>query len=415
MREIFHSLWHYNFTYPGRFFLGLLTVFWGTALCLIFYGLAQGIYQINQADVERFNLPAFFIKTGLVSIATPFHTIGEIVRIQPEIMSSVVSDMNKNYSDNPIKIILVKGTPFTPYYQNRDGGGAVLGYSENYVNLLKFNLAYGRSFNAQEVQEAAHVAVIDNANGSMLNNLFHSKESPVGRVITIGSVPFKVIGYVNNDHMFNGAAVQIPYTTAQQFQGLMTSPNRYILLLPEHLNLNHQKKLEGQLRDRLAAFLHLNSSDTSAIYFSSVVSHIGLIYKASLLTFYYFLLAIGLGLLLLSNLVLMLFLTLSLSRRQEEMGLRKALGSSQRRIIFMLCAESFAYFFLGFLMAWMLSKSISLKLGQSALGHYFGQPVISWNSLLFVFILGFGLIVMGIFLVSRQFFKRRVIDLLDRA
>ena len=76
-------------------------------------------------------------------------------------------------------------------------------------------LKKGESFNTQDITTAAQVAIIDDA---AQEKLFSNEEAPLGKVITILGVPFKVVGIVEAKNRQGGqpslGQAYIPYTTA---------------------------------------------------------------------------------------------------------------------------------------------------------------------------------------------------------
>jgi len=70
----------------------------------------------------------------------------------------------------------------------------IYGVSPEYLSVRVLSLKNGSMFTAEDVASAAKVAVIGQ---TIVENLFKNGEEPIGKIIRFNSIPFKVIGVLN--------------------------------------------------------------------------------------------------------------------------------------------------------------------------------------------------------------------------
>jgi len=79
--------------------------------------------------------------------------------------------------------------------------------------VQKKDLIYGRFLNENDIKLKSKVCVIEL---EIYEQLFDKNEEPVGEMVTIGNISYKVVGvYKNGTIAFDGAAAYIPFTTFQ--------------------------------------------------------------------------------------------------------------------------------------------------------------------------------------------------------
>ena len=100
---------------------------------------------------------------------------------------------------------------------NRNWNGSINGISPSYLTIRDWSFSSGGPFTQSDMDSAARVALIGQ---TLVDNLFDSGEEPVGAVIRIKNVPFRVIGVLAPKGQSAQGSDQddvifIPLTTAQ--------------------------------------------------------------------------------------------------------------------------------------------------------------------------------------------------------
>ncbi len=108
-------------------------------------------------------------------------------------------------------------TSTTLRYGNKSVSGTVNGVGEQYFLVRGYTLAQGMAFNHTSVDNLMQEAVIDE---NTRDKLFPNGETPLGKVILLGSLPCRVIGVAAKKQSGFGSDenlnVWIPYTTAMK-------------------------------------------------------------------------------------------------------------------------------------------------------------------------------------------------------
>ena len=79
-------------------------------------------------------------------------------------------------------------------YQNQNWNTGILGTSPNYFDIRSWPVQSGTAFTQEEVDYAANVCVL----GTTVANMLFPNESPVGKMIRIGHLPFRVTGVLES-------------------------------------------------------------------------------------------------------------------------------------------------------------------------------------------------------------------------
>lgn len=403
--NIFFDLYQYWRFHPFHFLQGSWIITWGLSVCFIFISLGYGVYETNRIDMERDNIPSLWLSGGTVSIATPYHTPGDKIKIDINFILNIMEQYPQLIADR----ITYKfaGNHFIARYKNH-AVKDISGVSSHYTTLLHLHIAQGRALNDMDEQLHRHVAVIDNADKSLLINLFGSDESPVGKTFEINAQPFRVVGYINNDHNFNSYMIHIPYTAIEDFkQSEELIPTHYYLKLKNP----DIKKISQKLREIISKKLGIDSYDYSALHLS--YSTYGLSFKKSLVIFSTSMYFIGALLFFLSVIAILQFITLSVKKRLHEISLRRILGASAYSIFLLLLMEISGYYLTGLVLSICITQLIISSVNLSALISYFGTLQLSYIGLCSVGILGIFMLLFITYFSTLRALKLNAIDAIE--
>lgn len=252
-------------------------------------------------------------------------------------------------------------------------GGPVVGAGNDLPQLLNQTIAYGTFFTPDDEDE--HVAVV----GEHVAEKMFDSEVPLGETFTFRGQQFIVIGIFNefppapfsSDVSFNDA-IFIPYTTAVQLTNnsaqpyevlAKTSSPASVSVVAARLNTNLLKN-HGGTQD----FAVLKASDNLA-QTSSVLSLLTeLVVGAAAISLF----VGGIGIM---NITLV-----SVTERLHEIGIRKAVGATNRQILNEFIAEATLLSVTGAIFGILISLFINLLL------RIFTdiQPVVQWQVMLAV-------------------------------
>jgi len=227
-------------------------------------------------------------------------------------------------------------------------GSKTISYKHNYgsYNIRAVNpgikyientdITNGRFLNRLDMKHFSKVMVIGDV---VRKDLFKNGESPLGKYVKVGDIPFKVIG-VFKDAGGNGEMrkVYIPVSTAQR---IFNGGNRLnqIMFTVGDATLNQTKQIEKKLRLEFAQVHHFDPSDRRAIRISNNLDE----YKKVMNLFLgirVFIWIIGIGTIIAGIVGVSNIMMIVVKERSKEIGIRKALGATPHSIIGLILLES---------------------------------------------------------------------------
>lgn len=243
------------------------------------------------------------------------------------------------------------------------------GINDQYLPVKGLNLDYGRNFAPMEVQYGAKVCVLGR---KVYEAVFDNNENPIGETVTVKGTQFRVIGVMKEkgnlaEDNFDNMTL-IPLIVANQLasgRGLdynitiaVPDPTKMDMAMGEATGL-----MRSIRRDQLGQpnSFELDKSDTleELAGLMSVITWAGI--------------GIGFITLLGSSIALMNIMLVSVTERTREVGIRKALGATPKKIRQQFIVEAIVVCMLGGLAGVIIGVAIG-NLGSSALGMAFVIP-----------------------------------------
>ena len=224
---------------------------------------------------------------------------------------------------------------------NKNWNGTVNGVSPSYLTIRDWSFTSGGPFTQQDMDTAASVALLGQ---TIVENLFDAGEEPVGAVIRIKNMPFRVIGVLAPKGQSAQGSDQddiifIPFTTAErkvfgtQFLGsvgaLFASTERTDDLAPA------VEQIREVLRQR-----HRLQPDQDDDFFIRTQVDIGKVQEGTSETMTVMLFTIASISLLVGGIGIMNILLVSVTERTREIGVRMAVGAKRGHIMVQFLIEA---------------------------------------------------------------------------
>ncbi len=265
-----------------------------------------------------------------------------------------------------------------------DGYASVTGANEDYANMMKLNITYGRFFTADEYKAATKVCIISDTTAK---SFFHSA-NPVGETLDLTLndkvITFKIIGVAQSDDsslfsMDDMQSMMEAYGFSMDFGtiGLAYVPAS-VLMEVYGSSLYHSVSVAtydvsdldraGELAIGLLNARH-NVTDDSVYTATNMATLVNLL-DTVINIFTIFISAVGAISLLVGGIGVMNIMLVSVTERTREIGIRKALGARTRVILFQFLTESIVICLIGGLIG--MALGFALSYGVSAL---MGAPV----------------------------------------
>jgi putative ABC transport system permease protein len=210
----------------------------------------------------------------------------------------------------------------------------ILGVYPGYLTVRNLIILSGRFFDEEDEQSHNKVAVITE---SMAKEIYGSSEAAIGHVVSLTGLPFTVVGtFKERVNTFGQSEVTdntmvIPYTVARYFMDTPTVRQLYFSVA--------DPAMVGPATEQIRRVIKSRHRAESVYNVTNLTQLVAVAEKtASALTMV--LLAVAAIVLLVSGIGIMNIMLATVSARIREIGIRKALGATQREILFQFLSEA---------------------------------------------------------------------------
>jgi len=229
-------------------------------------------------------------------------------------------------------------------YGNKDTETYVSGITPEYEEVRNFYPEFGRFISAEDLVGRSRVAVLGQ---TVLEDLFPEGAYPIGQVIKINQVPFRVIGVMEEKggSGFGGDednAIFVPLTTAQTRLFRQRALSGEYTVSAIYAQVADEERMEAAMDDitELLRARHKikfrDDDDFTVVNQADIVSIASDIF--GVLTLY--LGAISAISLLVGGIGIMNIMLVSVTERTREIGIRKAVGAKRRDILLQFLIEA---------------------------------------------------------------------------
>ena len=339
-REIFVQTFRTLWAHKLRSFLTMFGIAWGVGSLLLLVGVGEGFRTGNRKQLATFGQDIMFLFPGRVPA----------VEGQNQGMRQYYLTF-KDFEDIQREAKLVKNV--SPVIAREDvhlqsevasSGGQVVGITSNFPQIRFLPMGPGRWLNDLDDEQRRQVAVLGN---EMAINLFPPREGINGlhHTITLNGMRFEVIGILDSvgkdENNSSNARVYIPANTMRTyFPPKATQQGVAITDVPDAISfINYQPfersqhELAKQEVHRIVARNHqFDAANEKAFEEWDTIKNdemVGKIFDAMNM----FLGSVGLVTLALGAIGVINIMLVSVTERTKEIGLRKALGATNRSIL----------------------------------------------------------------------------------
>jgi putative ABC transport system permease protein len=364
LRQIFIDLWRHKL----RSFLALLCIFSGTATVILLLAIGEGFRIHSEKNVFSIVDGTLFVSPGTVSqsflglpagrkINIKANTIAILPRILPSIklVSPMLTD-TLSLSANNKKIQKL-----------------VYGVNDSYFTLRKLSITPGSRFlNAIDIKNHTFTVII----GDKIKTLLFGNKPALNKKIFIKNVPFLVIGIIqtSNKSAYNwhSDSVLIPYSTYISIQG--NKNISYFIAFPDPKLYPSQS--ETILKNFLAARFNFSPGDIGALNIINTTK----IYQ--FIKWFFVGLQIFLGIcgsltLIVAGVGVANIMFLIVTERTKEIGIRRAIGATDSKIMVQILLQTFVVIIIGGLAGFIFSYLLIALTQFISLPDWLGKPTLS--------------------------------------
>lgn len=225
----------------------------------------------------------------------------------------------------------------------------VMGVNEDYFSLMSPELLGGELFSKSDVQARAKVAVLG---FTIAENLFETPEDAIGKTVRFSNQRFKIIGVTEKiGDPEQDQSVIIPYKTTY---GSMNPDKTFWAI---YLGVESESDIEDVKKEAEEVLLkRYEEDDFSVTEQSEILSTVNQIFTIinSVLV------AIGSISLIVGGIGIMNIMYASVTERTKEVGIRRAVGATEKDILYQFLTESVILSALGGLTGLILASLIVL-------------------------------------------------------
>src|SRR6476469_3612923 len=193
--------------------LTMLGIIIGVGAVIAMVGIGQGAKEAVRAQVASMG-------TNLIIVWPGSTAVGGVRSAQGGAVTLTVADALELKKKLPLLVDTgwAKRDTMQIINGNKNWNGPVNGISPSYLTIRDWSFSSGGPFTQADLDSAARVALIGQ---TIVDNLFDEGEEPVGAIIRIKNVPFRVIGVLSPKGQSAQGSDQddvifIPFTTAER-------------------------------------------------------------------------------------------------------------------------------------------------------------------------------------------------------
>jgi len=271
-------------------------------------------------------------------------------------------------------------------YGNQNWSSTAYGANENFPYIRNWPADEGSFFSARDVSAGAKVCVI----GTIVRDNLFGSESPLGKMIRIRNIPFKVIGILREKGPSSFGAqddtVIIPYTTAQS---RLQNVRHMGTITASAINKEGVQTAVDEISALLRQRHHLLPSEEND-FIVRTQAELAQVVGSTAQIFTILLASIASVSLLVGGIGIMNIMLVSVTERVREIGIRMAIGAREKDIMFQFLYEAMVLCLIGGIFGILLGLLIS-----ASITHFAKWPTsVSLNSIFFAFAFSAGV---GIF------------------
>ncbi len=295
-----------------RTLLTCLGIFIGVLSVIALTGVSNSLRVAVREKIQSFGTTAIM----MMSVKKPFtdSDLKDIRRSVPEV--EYITPMNS--WEFPVK------------YKNKNLNRKVYGVSNEYFSMGNWEFESGGCFTNDELNARDKVVVI----GSSIKKHFFEGEDPIGKVILINRIPFRVIGSLQEKGMSLGGAdfddfIAGPYTT---MASKLFGTNNFFIINISAYSEDQVDDAKNNLLDMLQKKYNLSAEQLQDYRINSFKEAIqkteeisGLLSLAMVVIAFISLVVGGIG--------IMNIMLASVSERTHEIGIRMAIGAKTNDIL----------------------------------------------------------------------------------
>jgi len=362
--QIFRTLWAHKL----RSFLTMFGVAWGVGSLLLLVGLGEGFRSGNKRGLAEFGEDIMFIFPGRAPVVTGSMNSARNYLLTYQDYADIRREAPHVRNASPV----LSRDDVRAVSEFANANGQIAGVEPQYAEIRYLPLKQGRWLNELDESQRRNVIVLGD---ELTRNLFSGRPA-IGESILLNDIRFEVIGTIKRigrgDENLTNMRGYIPFHVMATYFRLKGENHENSISL-----INYQPRVPAEhmlaredVRKIIARNHGFDYRDEDAFENLDTVEQaemMGKIFDAMNM----FLGTVGLVTLALGAIGVINIMLVAVSERTREIGLRKALGATNRSILIQFFLEGILLTFLSGLIGMGLAGAFMALLGtQQGLGNF---------------------------------------------
>lgn len=313
----------------------------GVSAVIIMLGIGNGASKKVQANMESMGSNILTIRSASARSGGVRQGFGS----RPTITMKDAEEIAKT-AENIDAVAVASSEGKQLMYGNQNWSSTVYGISNDYLYIKNYEIAEGRPFSGEDNRNYSKVVII----GSTVAAELFGDLDPIGRIMRIGNVPFKVIGVLKakgqSGPFDSDDLVFIPITTAQRKVFGTDFPGTVKMILVKGEDSETLSKLEKEIDEILSARHHIGKNREKDFEIRNSAEFQEKM-QSTVKVFAILLASIASVSLLVGGIGIMNIMLVSVTERTKEIGIRMAIGANIYDIRLQFLLESFLLSMIG--------------------------------------------------------------------
>ena len=317
-----------------RSILTSLGIIMGVSAVIIMMAVSTGSSKRIKANIAS-------IGSNLMTVMSASAKLGGVrqgMGSRPTLTMKDAEAIEKNVSGiEAISVVSTEGKQLT--YGNQNWSTTVYGIMPSYFYIQNYEVELGRGLSFDDVRNTAKVTVL----GSTVSTELFGDLDPVGKIIRVGNVPFKVIGVLktkgSSGFRDNDDLIFIPITTAQRKVFGTAFPGTVGMIIVKGEDSETLDETQNEIEELLSARHHIaKNQDRDFEVRNDAEFQEKMKSTVNIMTALLF--AIASIALLVGGIGIMNIMLVSVTERTKEIGIRMAIGAKASDIRLQFLIES---------------------------------------------------------------------------
>ena len=306
----------------------------GVSAVIIMLGIGTGARKNVQANMESMGSNILTIRSSSAKSGGVQQGFGT----RPSLTIKDAQEIMKT-ADNIDSVAVASNESKQLMYGNQNWASSVYGVSNSYLYIKNYEIENGRGFQQEDSRNYSKVAIIGH---TVAEELFGDLD-PIGRVMRVGNIPFKVIGTLkskgSSGPMDQDDLVFIPITTAQRKVFGTDFPGSVKMILVKGEDADKLTALENEIQTILRASHHIGKNQEDDFKIRNFAEFQESMQSTARI-FSILLALIASVSLLVGGIGIMNIMLVSVTERTKEIGIRMAIGANVQDIRLQFLLES---------------------------------------------------------------------------